>query len=304
MKISVVIPLYNHVDYIEAALDSVMRQGSPADEVIVVDDGSSDNGFEKARKTLGRRPNTHVLRQANIGAHATINRLFEMASCDYIAILNSDDLFLPGKLERCRALITADPTVDLIVGEAQIIDEKGTIQHTGVAADWMRRALAFRDTHNLSQLSLLYENWVATTSNMVISKGFWRTVGGFRNLRYCHDLDFLMTAFTRGRVVMDRGVAHIQYRVHPRNTIADSLDNIRLEIAAVWANTLFEGSSSLIGGIQPEGVGPFVTALESKSLSALICLLQAVRAGTVSAPIFYDATLRSVATRAFLDHLR
>jgi glycosyltransferase involved in cell wall biosynthesis len=303
-KISVVVPLYNHADYIGSALNSLAHQASAADEVIVLDDGSSDDGGERACKALMGRPNARVLRQANAGAHATINRLFEMANGDYVAILNSDDLFAQAKLARCRALITVDPTVDLIVGEAQIIDDKGNVQRTGVAAEWMRRALAFRDAYNLPQLSLLHENWVATTSNMVISKRFWRAAGGFRDLRYCHDLDFLMTAFTHGRVVVDRGITHIQYRVHSRNTIAENLDKIRLEIAAVWANALFEADTRLIGGVRPEGVGPFVAALESKGLSALICLFQTVRAGLASAPVFYDATLRSVATHAFLDHLR
>ncbi|HWL79432.1 MAG TPA: glycosyltransferase [Roseomonas sp.] len=303
-QISVVIPLYNHAAYIEAALDSVLRQTAPADEIIVLDDGSSDDGLARAQKVLAGRPNARALGHENIGAHATINKLVGMASGDYVAVLNSDDLFAPGKLARCRALAAADPTVDLIVGEAQIIDDKGRLQETGVAADWMRRALAFRDAHGLPQLSLLHENWVATTSNMVFSRAFWRGVGGFRDLRYCHDLDFLMACFSRGRVAIDRGVTHIQYRVHPRNTIGESLDKIRLEIAAVWANALFEAGPRIIGGMQPDGVAPFVTALEAKGLSALISLLQCARAGLPSAPVFYDAVLRSAATRAFLSHLR
>lgn len=303
-KISVIIPLYNHENYITTALDSVAKQTSPADEVILLDDGSSDGGLEIARKAMRDFPNARAIGQSNIGAHATINKLFDIACGDYIAVLNSDDAFNPGKLARCRTLIAQDPGVDVIVGEAAIIDDKNRLQEHGVAADWMRRALAARDAHGLPQLSLLYENWVATTSNMVIAKSFWRMAGSFRDLRYCHDLDFLMTAFTRGRVAIDHGFKHIQYRVHPRNTIAENLDNIRLEIAAVWANALHEGGARLIGGNLAEGVAPFFAALESKGLSSLICLLQALRGSAPSAAVFYDTVLRGALRPTLLSHLR
>lgn len=302
--ISVIIPLYNHANYITQAIESVARQTSPADEVILIDDGSSDGGLEVARKAMRDLPNAQAIAQSNIGAHATINKLFDIANGDYVAVLNSDDLFNPGKLARCRALVAQDATIDVIVGEAEIIDDKSRLQETGVAADWMRRALAARDAHGLPQLSLLYENWVATTSNMVIAKSFWRTTGAFRDLRYCHDLDFLMTAFSRGRVAIDHGFKHIRYRVHPRNTIAENLAHIRLEIAAVWANALYEGGSRLIGGHLAEGVAPFFAALESKGMSNLICLLQAFRASAPSTAVFYDAVLRSSVRPALLDHLR
>jgi len=302
--ISVVIPLYNHAAFIEDAINSVLRQTSAADEILVLDDGSSDDGLDRARRILVGYANARVLGQANIGAYATINKLFEMAGGDYVAVLNSDDVFEPDKLAHCRELAAAFQPVDLIVGEALIIDDKGVLQRSGVAADWMRRALAFRDAQDLPQLSLLHENWVATTSNMVVSRSFWNASGGFRDLRYCHDLDFLMTAFTHGRVAINRGVPHVRYRVHSRNTIGESLDRIRLEIAAVWANSLFEAGPRILGGMRPEGIPPFVTALESKGLSALICLLQCVRAGFASAPSFYEAVLRGAAMSTFLNHMR
>ena len=302
--ISVVVPLYNHAAYIEIALDSVLRQTSPADEILVLDDGSSDDGLAKARRMLANDARAHAESQTNVGAHVTINRLFDRARSDYVAVLNSDDFFEPTKLERCRLLAVSSPPPDLIVGEARIIDERNHLQEDGMAADWMRRALAARDTLNLPQLSLLHENWVATTSNMVISRSFWCSVGGFRDLRYCHDLDFLMTSFAKGHVAIDRGTAHIRYRAHARNTIAESIDKIRLEIAAVWANALFEGGPSLFGGIRPEAPEVFFSALEPKGLTALIAMLQCVRVTAVSASAFYDDVLRGSAAKALLDHLR
>jgi len=302
MRISVVVPLYNHERYIEEALDSVLRQTVAADEILVLDDGSSDDGASKAQRMLAGRQGARVERQPNVGAHLTINRLFDRAAGDYVAVLNSDDLFEPTKLERCHKL--AGPETALIVGEAQIIDHESQLQTVGVGADWMRRALAASDKLNLPQLSLLHENWVATTSNMVISKKFWRQTGGFRNLRYCHDLDFLMTAFMQEGVVIDRVVPHIRYRVHPQNTIAENVENVRLEVAAVWANALFETGPRLFGGLRPGAAEAFFSAIEPKNLSTLIVMLQSARSAAPSAPDFYDAVLRSDVTEEFRRYLR
>jgi len=285
-SISVVIPLYNHASYIEAALDSALRQTSPADEIILVDDGSADDGAARAEKMLAGVPKARVIRQRNSGADATLNRLIEIASGDFIAVLNSDDVFAPGKLARCRDLIARRAEIDLICGRIGIIDEKGVRATTGTTVDWLARAAAFRARCGSPRLSLLNENDVATTSNMVFSRALWRTCGGFQPLRYCHDLDFLMTAFRHGRVEIDLECEHIQYRVHPENTIKERLDLIRLEIAAVLACALHDGITDLT----PQGDFRLLgEMLKSKNVSHLIGVLAAMRAQVETRRAFYES---------------
>ena len=97
--VSVIIPAYNHASYIDAAVQSVVEQDYPQIEIIVIDDGSTDGTAQAAEKALerGGRP-YRMTRQENAGAHATINRGIQQAKGDYIAILNSDDRYLPGRL--------------------------------------------------------------------------------------------------------------------------------------------------------------------------------------------------------------
>jgi glycosyltransferase involved in cell wall biosynthesis len=274
-SISVVIPLYNHAAYIETALDSVLRQTSPADEIILVDDGSTDDGAARAERMLAAVPRARVIRQRNSGADATINRLIEIAVGDFVAVLNSDDVFAPGKLARCRALIARQPQTNFICGRIGIIDEKGVRQTGGVAVDWLARAEAFRLRCGSPRLALMNENDVATTSNMVFARTLWRTCDGFQPLRYCHDLDFLMTAFRHGHVERDLEVEHIQYRVHPQNTIKERLDLVRLEIAAVLACALHDG----IADLTPQGdFGALGEMLKAKNVSHLVAVLAAMRA--------------------------
>jgi glycosyltransferase involved in cell wall biosynthesis len=286
-SISVVIPLYNHAAYIEATLASVLRQSAPADEIILVDDGSTDDGAARAEKVLAGVPKARVIRQRNSGADATLNRLIEIAASDFIAVLNSDDVFAANKLARCRELIAQQPTIGLICGRIGIIDENGVRQTSGVTIDWLARAEAFRVRCGSPKLSLLNENYVATTSNMVFSRSLWRTCGGFQPLRYCHDLDFLMAAFRHGEVELDLNVEHIQYRVHPQNTIKERLDLIRLEIAAVLACALHDGIADLVPNGEPNfrDVGEM---LRAKNVSHLLGVFAAMRAEVETRREFYD----------------
>jgi glycosyltransferase involved in cell wall biosynthesis len=285
-SISVVIPLYNHAAYIETALDSVLRQTSPADEIILVDDGSTDDGAARAERMLATVPKARVIRQRNSGADATINRLVEIAASDFVAVLNSDDVFAPGKLARCRELIARRPETDFICGRIGIIDETGVRATSGVAVDWLARAEAFRTTCGSPRLSLLHENYVATTSNMVFARALWRACDGFQPLRYCHDLDFLMAAFRHGRVEIDLDVEHIQYRVHPENTIKERLELIRLEIAAVLACALRDG----IADLAPQGdFRALGEMLKGKNVSHLMGVLAAMRARVESRREFYQS---------------
>jgi glycosyltransferase involved in cell wall biosynthesis len=288
--ISVVIPLYNHAVYIEAALASVLRQTSPADEIILIDDGSTDDGAARAETALAGVPKARVIRQRNSGADATLNRLIEVAAGDFIAVLNSDDVFAPGKLARCREVIAREPGVGLICGRIGIIDENGMRQTSGITTDWLARAEAFRVRCGSPKLSLLHENYVATTSNMVFSRALWKACGGFQPLRYCHDLDFLMAAFRHGRVVLDLDAEHIQYRVHPENTIKERLDLIRLEIAAVLACALHDGIADLMpkGSTEPD-FAPLAEMLKAKKVSHLLGMFSAMRAEVETRREFYGS---------------
>lgn len=269
--ISVVIPLYNHARYIKDAIESVLTQSSPADEIILIDDGSSDDGYAIAEKLLSDRPHAKVLRQENAGAHTTINRAISISQSEYIAVLNSDDVFLPSKLERCRQVITAKPGVGLIAGDIGIMDDNGAGLTSGVTIDWLNRAYSYQDEAHLQQLSLLNENFVGTTSNMVFSRHLWEAAGGFQPLRYCHDLDLLMFAFTYGEVFIDRGQKHIVYRVHERNTIKEDLASVRTEIALVISQALERSGPALFSSrLDATDFTAFRQFLTNKNMSELV----------------------------------
>lgn len=103
--VSVLVPLYNHAEYIGEALDSLLAQKDPNLEILVVDDGSSDGGdrlVEEKYVPLGIK----LLRQPRNGCGTTraLNRALKHASGEYICWLSADDWFLPGKIAHQRQI--------------------------------------------------------------------------------------------------------------------------------------------------------------------------------------------------------
>jgi hypothetical protein len=98
LKISALIPNYNRRTQVMQAIDSVLAQTVPVDEIVVVDDGSTDGSPEAIRSRYGSR--VAVLRQENAGVSAARNHGIREAHGEWVALLDSDDLWLPTKIER------------------------------------------------------------------------------------------------------------------------------------------------------------------------------------------------------------
>jgi glycosyltransferase involved in cell wall biosynthesis len=121
--VSLCVPSYNNARYLAACLDSALAQHWPNVEVIVFDDGSTDDSLSIA-ESYGSR--IRVLRnEANLGQPEATNRVVRAARGPYVAILHSDDQLLPDFASRLAPLLDAHPSVGLAVGERLETDESG-----------------------------------------------------------------------------------------------------------------------------------------------------------------------------------
>jgi glycosyltransferase involved in cell wall biosynthesis len=126
--VSVIIPSYNHVHYVSEAIGSVLTQSYQDLEVLVIDDGSEDGSPELIAQMDDNRLTLVV--QQNQGAHAAINRGLQMAKGEYLAILNSDDVYHPKRLENAIEAFRRDNGVELISTWIDVIDMSGRIVAT------------------------------------------------------------------------------------------------------------------------------------------------------------------------------
>ena len=114
-SISVVVAAYQAERFIAEALESILSQTHPPDEVIVVDDGSTDGTARELERFAG---SVRVVRRPNGGCPAAFNTAFGEASCDFVALCGADDIWEPHKLEWQLQAIESHPPVDLLCGHA------------------------------------------------------------------------------------------------------------------------------------------------------------------------------------------
>jgi glycosyltransferase involved in cell wall biosynthesis len=115
MRVSAVVTCYNSARFIAQALESIRSQTSPADEILVIDDGSTDATGEIVR-TLG--DDIRYIRQENQGSSVARNAGVAAARHEWIAFLDADDLWHPRKLEWQRAMAAAAPELHAVFGKA------------------------------------------------------------------------------------------------------------------------------------------------------------------------------------------
>lgn len=123
--VSVVVASYNHAPFVQDCLRSALQQELEAElEIVVTDDGSTDGTPQRIAELDDPRIHLYVL-PANQGACAATNYALRRARGQYIAILNSDDQFLPGKLQAQLAYLQQHPEVGAVFGWPTFINEQG-----------------------------------------------------------------------------------------------------------------------------------------------------------------------------------
>ena len=119
--ISVVIPAYNQAEFLNASIESVLEQSYPTVELLVVNDGSTD-GTSQLLRQYEPLKNVRIINQENQGLSAARNRGIRAAQGSYIALLDSDDLMRPDRLEKQYAAFKNHPEVDAIYTSVDLID--------------------------------------------------------------------------------------------------------------------------------------------------------------------------------------
>ena len=238
--VSVVIPSFNHARYLGQAVGSVLEQTHRDLELVVVDDGSTDESREILRTF--RDPRIRVELQENAGAHAAINRGLALSRGELLAILNSDDRFAPQRLARAVAAFEVEPSLGLWGSHIEVIGRRG--EHLGTKEGFKNLlpvplehpARSFQVEPDL-RLNLLLSNYWSTTSNFVFRRNLLEAVGGMENLRFAHDWDFAFRAMRSAPAHLEPEPL-LQYRLHGSNTIHQDRPSMVFEILWVLARHL------------------------------------------------------------------
>lgn len=186
-RVSVVIPVYNASATIGAALDSVLTQRPAPFEIVVSDDGSGDNLDGALRPFLNR---IQLVRGPNTGPEGARNRAAAVASGDLLALLDADDVWLPGRLRALSDAAAARPDLDVLTTDAIIV-------RNGVPDP--QTFYATREFYVSDQaMGILRNSFVFGCG--AIRTSVFRAFGGYRDcVHYAEDWDLWLRLLLRGR---------------------------------------------------------------------------------------------------------
>ena len=227
MRVTVAIAVYNQAHFLADALDSVMAQTRPVDEIIVVDDGSHDH----PETVADRYPEVRLIRQDNAGLSAARNTGLLEATGDLILFLDADDMLRPEAIATALTFYAANPDAAFVYGGHRRVDSDGA----PIGED------KFYPTGDDAHADLLRGNLIGMHATVVYDAETLRQAGGFHpDLRKCEDYDVYL------RLTRNHSIAHhpdivADYRIHGSNMSGDSREMLR------WVERVHERHKPRLG---------------------------------------------------------
>ncbi len=208
--VSVIVPVYNAAPYLAEALTSLQSQSSQPFEIIVVDDGSTDDSATIAQSFAGVR----LIQQPNSGPAAARNTGINAAQGTVIGFLDADDLWPPDKLKTQLGVLESNPEAEIAVGQVQL---------------WR---LVDTETHQFKPFS---EPWTSVNvGSVLIRRPVFDRVGLFDpNLRHSEDVDWLVRAREGGIKIVTHPEITLFYRIHTANLTSDKAARDQYLLTAV-----------------------------------------------------------------------
>jgi glycosyltransferase involved in cell wall biosynthesis len=200
VRVSVVVPTWNAGPRVERALDDALAQSRPADEILVCDDGSSDDTAGRVERRYGAA--VTVLRLPHRNASAARRAGIERSTGDWIAFLDADDRWRPEKLARQAEALARHPEVRWLTADGRYVAD-GTVLRESWLADY------FEPVRELTGdlLAPLLERCFPLTSATLVARAAYDAVGGLDpTLVHSHDYDLWLRLAARhpGAVLAER----------------------------------------------------------------------------------------------------
>lgn len=221
-QVSVVIPAYNAAAFIAGAVESVLAQTFTDFEVIVVNDGSPDtNELERALAPFLEQ--IVYLKQENRGPSGARNAAIEAARGQYVALLDSDDVWLPDYLAQQMRLLKADPQLDLIYGDAWLFGDSTLAGKTFMEGAPSRGPVTFESL--LRYESSIITSCVVARRQALIDAGLFDEA-----FIRCEDFDLWLRLAHRGSRISYHKQALARHRAHGESLAADAIRMVEAQI--------------------------------------------------------------------------
>lgn len=260
-KVSIVLPTYNRASFLPAAFAAIRSQRVPSWELLVVDDGSTDATREVVAQLSASMPHpVRYTQQANQGAYGARNTGVAMATGEYVAFYDSDDIWLPEHLESCVGALDANPDVDWTYDACEIVDmatgrtlEPSCFYQNGNPRPFMSLPHESRGPLNVitsgGVLCQIEHGLFCGLQNSVIRRRVFEKLRFEAALRNeAEDRLFAIRALASGFVVAYLDAPRVRYQVHAANSSGASTD-VSLEKRRKVYEPLIAGYQRLAGEV-------------------------------------------------------
>jgi glycosyltransferase involved in cell wall biosynthesis len=186
--ISVVMPVYNTLQYLDEAVQSILGQTRPDFEFVIYDDCSTDGSYERLQEWARRDPRIKLFRgERNLGPGASSNEVVRFASARLIARMDADDISYPDRLELQAGAFAGNPDAGIVASLCDVIDSEGKFVRGPEAWRLARRSWFTPFPHG----------------SMMFRRELFDAIGGYRDrCEYWEDLDFVLRASARTRILV------------------------------------------------------------------------------------------------------
>lgn len=220
--ISILIPLYNHENYIGTCLDSILQDDYPCKEILIIDDGSKDASSDVARRWYEENRQRfdgrfELVRRENRGLTRTLNELVAMALGEFAVVIASDDYLLPGGLQSRVDYLRAQERKMAVFGDCIVVDENG-LKTGDSGVEGLYRGKKSRLGHATLVSYELVFHWCVPGPVFMARRSLFDLIGGYNEKLAVEDWDFYLRLAARDLVgFVDFPVA--AYRVHSKSFI-------------------------------------------------------------------------------------
>lgn len=241
--VSVLIPLYNHAAYISRCLDSILEDGYPCVEIIIIDDGSKDNSAALAGQWRSENKADAVTRfelitRPNKGLTKTLNELVSLASGKYIALLASDDYLLPGGITARLEYLQSNLHKLAVFGDCIVVNEQGEQTHASGIADLYGGHIDCLVNDDLLATELIF-NWCVPGPGFMATAKMYNMIGLYDESLTIEDWDMYLRIVATGKLgFVSSPVA--AYRYGSGNSVLNinsRATQLRALIQTAWQNS-------------------------------------------------------------------
>ena len=229
--VSVIIPTYNRGALLVEAVESALAQRRPPEEILVIDDGSRD---DTAARMAAYGERVRYVRQANAGPSAARNHGFRLARGEFLALLDSDDLWTPDRLERQLEVLQRHPDTDVVFGREVLFGAGQPDRDWNLHDPEVLRVLRLTTGPLVPILPLLIRENVVPTSTALFRRALLDRTGGIdESLRQAEDWDlWLRFALAGARFAyVPRPLS--RRRMHDSNLIHDKEARMQATLAVL-----------------------------------------------------------------------